>query len=152
MKAILQRVRRADVKIEGTTVGEIEQGLMVLLGVMNGDDVEQADFLAEKTANLRIFEDENGKMNRSLLDVNGGMLIVSNFTLGADARHGRRPSFTDSAKPDIADALYERFIAAVKDTGVAPVQTGEFGADMQVTLQNDGPVTIILDTDVIMKR
>lgn len=152
MKAILQRVRRADVKIEGTTVGEIEQGLMVLLGVMNGDDVEQADFLAEKASNLRIFEDENGKMNRSLLDINGGMLIVSNFTLGADARHGRRPSFTDSAKPDIADALYERFIAAVKDTGVAPVQTGEFGADMQVSLQNDGPVTIILDTDVIMKR
>lgn len=152
MKAILQRVRRADVKIEGTTVGEIEQGLMVLLGVMNGDDVEQADFLAEKAANLRIFEDENAKMNRSLLDINGGMLIVSNFTLGADARHGRRPSFTDSAKPDIADALYERFIAAVKDTGVAPVQTGEFGADMQVSLQNDGPVTIILDTDVIMKR
>lgn len=152
MKAILQRVCRADVEIAGKTVGKIDQGLMVLLGVMDGDDVEQADFLAEKTANLRIFEDENGKMNRSLLDIGGGMLIVSNFTLCADARHGRRPSFTDSAKPDVADSLYERFIAAVKDTGVQLVQTGEFGADMQVTLQNDGPVTIILDTDVIMKR
>lgn len=152
MRAILQRVRHADVTIEGKTVGKIEQGLMVLLGVMKGDDVEQADFLAEKTANLRIFEDDNGKMNRSLLDIGGGMLIVSNFTLGADARHGRRPSFTDSAKPDIADALYERFIAAVKDTGVGLVQTGEFGADMQVSLQNDGPVTILLDTDEIMKR
>lgn len=152
MRAILQRVRHADVTIDGKTVGKIEQGLMVLLGVMKGDDIEQADFLAEKTANLRIFEDDNGKMNRSLLDIGGGMLIVSNFTLGADARHGRRPSFTDSAKPDIADALYERFIAAVKDTGVGLVQTGEFGADMQVSLQNDGPVTILLDTDEIMKR
>lgn len=152
MRAILQRVRHADVTIEGKTVGKIEQGLMVLLGVMKGDDVEQADFLAEKTANLRIFEDDNGKMNRSLLDIGGGMLIVSNFTLGADARHGRRPSFTDSAKPDIANALYERFIAAVNDTGVGLVQTGEFGADMQVSLQNDGPVTILLDTDEIMKR
>ncbi len=152
MKTILQRVRYARVEIEGKTVGEIAQGLMVLLGVLEGDDVEQADFLAEKAANLRIFEDENGKMNRSLLDIGGGMLIVSNFTLCADARHGRRPSFTDSAKPEIANSLYERFIAAVKDTGVRPVETGEFGADMQVTLQNDGPVTIILDTDEIMKR
>ena len=152
MKAILQRVRYGRVEIEGKTVGEIAQGLMVLLGVLEGDDVEQADFLAEKAANLRIFEDENGKMNRSLLDIGGGMLIVSNFTLCADARHGRRPSFTDSAKPEIANSLYERFIAAVKDTGVRPVETGEFGADMQVTLQNDGPVTIILDTDEIMKR
>ncbi|WP_101909559.1 D-aminoacyl-tRNA deacylase [Marasmitruncus massiliensis] len=152
MKAILQRVRRARVEIEGKPVGEIGQGLMVLLGVLEGDGVEQADFLAEKAANLRIFEDENGKMNRSLLDIGGGMLIVSNFTLCADARHGRRPSFTASAKPETANALYERFIAAVKDTGVSPVESGRFGADMQVTLQNDGPVTIILDTDEIMKR
>ncbi len=152
MKAILQRVRRAHVEIEGKTVGEIGQGFMVLLGVLEGDGVEQADFLAEKAANLRIFEDENGKMNRSLLDIGGGMLIVSNFTLCADARHGRRPSFTASAKPETANVLYERFIAAVKDTGVSPVASGRFGADMQVTLQNDGPVTIILDTDEIMKR
>lgn len=152
MKAILQRVRRARVEIEGKPVGEIGQGLMVLLGVLEGDGVEQADFLAEKAANLRIFEDGSGKMNRSLLDIGGGMLIVSNFTLCADARHGRRPSFTASAKPETANALYERFIAAVKDTGVSPVESGRFGADMQVTLQNDGPVTIILDTDEIMKR
>ncbi len=152
MKAILQRVRRARVEIEGKPVGEIGQGLMALLGVLEGDGVEQADFLAEKAANLRIFEDGNGKMNRSLLDIGGGMLIVSNFTLCADARHGRRPSFTASAKPETANALYERFIAAVKDTGVSPVESGRFGADMQVTLQNDGPVTIILDTDEIMKR
>lgn len=152
MKAILQRVRYARVEIAGKAVGEIGQGLMVLLGVLEGDDVEQADFLAEKAANLRIFEDENGKMNRSLLDIGGGMLIVSNFTLCADARHGRRPSFTASAKPETANSLYERFIAAVKDTGVSPVESGSFGADMQVALQNDGPVTIILDTDEIMKR
>ncbi len=147
MKAVLQRVSSAQVEIDGAVQGKIQQGLMVLLGVVDGDGVDEADLLAEKTANLRIFSDENGKMNRSLLDIGGGMLVVSNFTLCADVRHGRRPSFTASAKPETANALYERFIAAVKDTGVKPVESGVFGADMAVTIVNDGPVTLILDTD-----
>lgn len=151
MKAVLQRVASAKVEIGGRTVAEIGKGLMVLLGVVQGDGVDEADFLAEKTANLRIFEDENGKMNQSLLDVRGGMLVVSNFTLCADARHGRRPSFTGAAAPDTANSLYERFVAAAKDTG-APVCTGEFGADMMVSIKNDGPVTILLDTDEIMTQ
>ena len=146
MKAILQRVSFASVKIEGEVTAQIGKGLVVLLGVMGPDDVEEADFLAAKTAGLRIFEDENGKMNRSLLD-----MVVSNFTLCADARHGRRPSFTDAAPPARANALYERFVAAAKDEGVGRVYTGQFGADMLVDIQNDGPVTILLDTDQLMK-
>ena len=114
--------------------------------------MDEADFLAEKTANLRIFEDENGKLNRSLLDIGGGMLVVSNFTLCADARHGRRPSFTNAARPETANSLYERFVAAAKDAGAGLVQTGSFGADMLVSIENDGPVTIILDTNEIMKK
>ena len=149
MKAILQRVSFASVKIEGEVTAQIGKGLVVLLGVMGPDDV--ADFLAAKTAGLRIFEDENGKMNRSLLDISGDLLVVSNFTLCADARHGRRPSFTDAAPPARANALYERFVAAAKDEGVGRVYTGQFGADMLVDIQNDGPVTILLDTDQLMK-
>ena len=152
MKAVLQRVRAASVEIGGERVAEIGKGFAVLLGVMAGDGVDEADFLAAKAAGLRVFEDENGKMNRSLLDVGGGMLVVSNFTLCADARHGRRPSFTDAAPPETANALYERFVAAVKDEGVSPVATGRFGADMLVTIENDGPVTILLDTDDLMKN
>lgn len=152
MKAILQRVRCAKVASDGITTGEIGAGLMVLLGVVEGDDVEQADFLAEKTVNLRIFEDDNGKLNRSLLDMGGGVLVVSNFTLCADARHGRRPSFTGAAKPAVANSLYERYVAALKDEGTASVQTGVFGADMLVSIENDGPVTIIFDTSEMMKK
>ena len=151
MKAVLQRVSSAKVEIDGKTIGKIGKGLMILLGVVQGDGVDEADFLAEKAAGLRIFEDENGKMNQSLLDIQGEMLVVSNFTLCADARHGRRPSFTGAAAPAEAKSLYERFIAASKDTGI-PVQTGEFGADMLVSIENDGPVTIILDTTEIMKQ
>ena len=152
MKAVLQRVKSAKVTIAGETVGEIGQGLAILLGVVDGDGVDEADFLAEKTANLRIFEDENGKLNRSLLDIGGGMLVVSNFTLCADARHGRRPSFTNAARPETANSLYERFVAAAQDAGAGLVQTGSFGADMLVSIENDGPVTIILDTNEIMKK
>lgn len=152
MKAVLQRVSSAKVESEGKTLGEIGEGLLILLGVTHGDGVDEADFLAEKTVNLRIFEDENGKLNRSLLDMGGGILIVSNFTLYADARHGRRPSFTNAASPDMANSLYERYIAAVKDTGAALVQKGSFGADMQVSLVNNGPVTIVLDTAEIMSK
>ena len=151
MKAVLQRVSSAKVEIDGKIIGKIGKGLMILLGVVQGDGVDEADFLAEKAAGLRIFEDENGKMNQSLLDIQGEMLVVSNFTLCADARHGRRPSFTNAAAPAEAKSLYERFIAASKDT-VLPVQTGEFGADMLVSIENDGPVTIILDTTEIMKQ
>ena len=142
MKAVLQRVSSAKVETGGRIAGEIGQGLLILLGVTGKDGVDEADFLAEKSANLRIFEDENGKLNRSLLDVGGGMLVVSNFTLCADARHG----------PEAANSLYERFVAAAKDTGIATVQTGVFRADMQISLVNDGPVTILLDTDEIMKK
>ena len=152
MKAVLQRVSKASVTIDGKIVGEIGQGLMVLLGVTEQDDVEQADFLAAKTAGLRIFSDEKDKMNLSLLDVGGGMLVVSNFTLCADAKKGKRPSYTKAAPPQQANALYQRFIAAVKDEGVVLVQTGEFGADMQVDISNDGPVTILLDTEEIMPK
>lgn len=152
MKAILQRVAHANVEIGGKTVAEIQQGLLVLLGICPTDDVQQADFLAAKTAQLRIFEDDAGKMNRSLLDINGEIIVVSNFTLYADARHGRRPSFIGAARPEQAIPLYERFVAALRDEGVASVQTGEFGAEMKVSLLNDGPVTIILDTDEIMKQ
>lgn len=151
MKAVLQRVSAAKVEIEGKTVAEIGKGLLILLGVAQGDGVDEADFLAEKAANLRIFEDGNGKINKSCLETGGEMLIVSNFTLCADARHGRRPSFTGAAAPELANSLYERFIAAAKDTG-APVQTGSFGADMMVSLVNDGPVTILLNTDEIMTQ
>ena len=125
---------------------------MVLLGVVEQDGVDEADFLAEKAVGLRIFEDENGKINRSLTDVCGGMLIVSNFTLCADTRHGRRPSFSGAAAPEKANSLYERFVAAAKDAGAVLVQTGVFGADMKVSIENDGPVTILLDTDEIMHR
>lgn len=152
MKAVLQRVRSAQVEADGALRGEIGLGMLVLLGVVQGDGVDEADFLAEKIAALRIFEDENGKLNRSVLDIGGGLLVVSNFTLCADTRHGRRPSFTNAASPQEANSLYERFIAAVKDTGVPMVQTGVFGADMQVSLCNDGPVTFILDTDEIMRK
>lgn len=151
MKAVLQRVRSARVTVDDETISEIGQGLLILLGVEQGDDVEQADFLAEKAAALRVFEDGQGKLNRSLVDIEGGMLVVSNFTLCADARHGRRPSFSKAAPAPVADSLYQRFVAAAKDAGVKPVYTGVFGADMQVSLQNDGPVTIFLDTAQIMK-
>ena len=119
---------------------------MILLGVGQGDTTDDADKLLKKIPVLRIFEDENGKMNKNLLDINGSALVVSQFTLYADCTHGRRPSFTDSAPPDIANELYEYFVQGMKNAGVASVQTGKFGADMAVELLNDGPVTIILDS------
>lgn len=146
MKAVIQRVKYANVKIDGEVVGECKKGFMILLGVQNGDTEEDANKLLKKVPVLRIFEDENGKMNKSLLDVNGEALVVSQFTLLADCSHGRRPSFTNSAPPDTANALYEYFVQGMKDAGVASVQTGRFGADMAVELLNDGPVTILLDS------
>lgn len=146
MKAVIQRVKYANVKIDGEVVGECKKGFMILLGVQNSDTEEDANKLLKKVPVLRIFEDENGKMNKSLLDVKGEALVVSQFTLLADCSHGRRPSFTNSAPPDTANALYEYFVQGMKDAGVASVQTGRFGADMAVELLNDGPVTILLDS------
>lgn len=146
MKAVIQRVKYATVKVDNKIIGECKQGFMILLGVIDGDTENDADKLIKKIPVLRIFEDENGKMNKSLLDIDGEILVVSQFTLAADCSHGRRPSFTASAPPDIANELYEYFVGKLKIAGVKSVQTGEFGADMAVELLNDGPVTIVLDS------
>ena len=152
MRALIQRVSHASVTVEGERVGEIEKGLLVLLGVGPQDTEKQADFLAEKCANLRIFTDENDKMNLSLLDIGGEMLVVSQFTLYADCRKGRRPSFVGAASPAEADRLYEYFQQKVREIGVSKVGHGKLGASMQVELLNNGPVTIMLDTDEIMPK
>lgn len=146
MKAVIQRVKYASVKVDNKIIGECKQGFMILLGVIDGDTKEDADKLIKKIPVLRIFEDENGKMNKSLLDIDGEILVVSQFTLAADCSHGRRPSFTASAPPDIANELYDYLVGELKTAGVKSVQTGEFGADMAVELLNDGPVTIVLDS------
>ncbi len=145
MRAVVQRVSHAQVVVEGEVIGAIGRGLLILLGVTQTDTPGQADWLADKIVGLRIFPDDDDKMNRSLLDVNGGMLIVSQFTLYGDCAKGRRPSFVAAAPPETAIPLYERFIEAVKALGV-PVATGRFGAMMQVELLNDGPVTLIVDS------
>ena len=145
MRAVVQRVTRAKVVIDGETAGEIGLGLVVLLGVTHRDTLEQARWLAEKIVGLRIFGDEDGKMNRDVTEAKGSVLIVSQFTLYGDCRKGRRPSFIDAAPPPIAIPLYEAFINGIKLLGV-PVATGQFGADMQVELLNDGPVTLIVDS------
>lgn len=146
MKAVLQRVKYSNVTIDGELAGACKQGFMILLGVQMGDTQEDADKLLKKIPVLRVFEDENGKMNKSMLDIDGEALVVSQFTLLADCSHGRRPSFTNSAPPDEANALYEYFVQGMKDAGVKRVETGRFGADMQVEIMNDGPVTILLDS------
>ncbi len=152
MKAVIQRVSFSNVKVDGEIIGEIENGFMVLLGVMEGDTEQDADLLAKKTAAMRIFEDENGKMNLSLSDTNGACLVISQFTLAADCKKGNRPSFINAAKPDEANRLYEYFMQKLKDNGVDKVESGSFGADMKVTLLNDGPVTIILDSEIIKPK
>ena len=148
MRALLQRVTASAVRIDGETVGEIGQGLNILLCVMDGDTAAEAELLAAKCAKMRIFEDEDGKMNRSVLDVGGGVLAISQFTLGADCRKGNRPSFTLSAPPDTANALYAHFCECLRKNGVQRVETGVFAADMQVEIHNDGPVTIWLDSEI----
>ena len=145
MRAVVTRVREASVTIEGRVNGAIGQGFLVLLGVGPGDTEAVCDKLAEKICNLRVFEDENGRMNRSLEQVGGAILVVSQFTLYADT-FSRRPGFTGAAKPELAIPLYERFLERCRERGF-PVRHGEFGADMQVASVNDGPVTILLDTD-----
>jgi D-tyrosyl-tRNA(Tyr) deacylase len=145
MRAVVQRVARASVTVDGNTVGQIGQGLMILLGVTHGDGEEQARWLAHKIAGLRIFDDEEGKMNRSLLDVGGSALVVSQFTLYGNCRKGKRPSFTGAAQPEIAERLYERFVSLLGEAGVDQVESGIFGARMRVEIHNDGPVTLILE-------
>ena len=151
MKLVIQRCERADVKVDGKTVGEIGKGFNVLLGVVEGDTDEQAALLAGKIARLRVFEDENGKMNLSVNDVGGEILTISQFTLCADCKKGNRPSFTLSAAPDEANRLYELFCSELSANGVRNVEKGIFGADMAVDIANDGPVTIMLDTDIWRK-
>ena len=145
MRVVIQRVSEASVTVDQQTVGAIGQGLMVLLGVAQGDTSQEAKSLAEKTAGLRIFEDDAGKMNRSVEEIGGSLLVVSQFTLLGDCRKGRRPGFTDAAPPELADQLYEEYVAALRSRGVN-VATGVFRADMQVALVNDGPVTMLLDS------
>lgn len=152
MKAVIQRVTRASVTVENEVVGKIGKGFLVLLGVMDGDTEAQMKLLAKKVAEIRIFEDENQKMNLSLNQVDGSVLVVSQFTLCADISHGRRPSFIPSAKPDVANDLYEKFCEELKIYGISDVQKGVFGADMAVELLNDGPVTIIMNTDEWEKK
>ena len=144
MKVVLQRVRRASVQVEGELRAEIGHGALVLLGVADDDDAAGAERLAGKVARLRVFENEDGRFDRSLLDVGGAALVVSQFTLLADTSKGNRPSFTAAAHPEQAEPVYERFSAALRSLGV-PVETGVFGVRMQVELVNDGPVTILLD-------
>jgi len=146
MKAILQRVSKANVKVENEIIGEISAGLVVLLGIGQKDTEKDAEFLADKIINLRIFEDKNGKMNESLIDVNGELLVVSQFTLMGDCRKGRRPSFVKAAPHDMANKLYQYFICLTKAKGIK-TETGRFQALMDVSLINNGPVTIMLDTE-----
>ncbi len=151
MKAVLQRVTHAQVVVDNELVSKIENGFLVLLGVTNDDTKEDADVLSKKIANLRVFEDENGKMNLSLIDTCGSVLVVSQFTLLADCKKGRRPSFVNAGAPDIADELYEYFCKRIKSDGIENVKKGIFGADMKVSLLNDGPVTILLDSKELIR-
>lgn len=144
MKVLIQRVKKASVKVEGKEIGKIEKGILVFVGITHTDTKKEADYLAKKITNLRIFEDEVGKMNLSLKDVNGKLLIVSQFTLYGDCLNGNRPSFSEAAKPDMAKELYEYFCLKCIETGIE-VQKGIFGADMKVELINDGPVTLIME-------
>ncbi|MEP0762672.1 MAG: D-tyrosyl-tRNA(Tyr) deacylase [Chloroflexota bacterium] len=149
MRAVLQRVRSGAVRVDGEIVGAIDHGFVILVGVGHSDGKAQAQWLARKIAGLRVFEDADGKFNLSLLDVGGGCLVVSQFTLYADARKGRRPSFTDAAPPEVAEPLIARFADMLRQAGVQRVAMGVFGARMQVEIHNDGPVTIWLDTDAL---
>lgn len=145
MRAVVQRVTNADVKIDGRVNGKIDDGLLVLLGVGNGDTEEDMKYIADKIIKLRIFSDENDKMNLSLEDVGGSMLVISQFTLYGDCSHGRRPYFGNAMEPVSANEMYEKFVAYIREQGIY-TETGEFGADMKVSLTNDGPVTIILES------
>ncbi len=152
MKAVIQRVESASVSVEGKIAGACEKGFMLLFGAAKGDTEADAELLARKTANLRVFCDENGKMNKSVLDIGGGILAISQFTLCADVKKGNRPSFTEALEPQKAEELYDFFCKKLKAEGVNRVEKGIFGADMKVSLVNDGPVTIIFDTEIWRKN
>ncbi len=152
MRAVIQRVECADVSVEGKIVGSCKEGFLVLFCAMRGDSEEEARLLAAKTANLRIFCDEDDKMNRSLLDIDGQVLCISQFTLGADTKKGNRPSFINAMPPETATQLYDLYCNELISLGIKKVDKGIFGADMKVSLINDGPVTITLDTDIWRKR
>ena len=152
MIALVQRAQQACVKVDGKTVGEIEKGICVFVGVFADDSEKECDYLAKKIANLRIFRDENDKMNLSLLNIEGGALVISNFTLCADARKGTRPSYDKAMRPEGANDLYEKFCKKLLENGVKKVEKGVFGADMKVSVMNDGPVSILLDTEKIMPK
>lgn len=148
MKALIQRVILGKVEVDEKIIGEIRHGLVILLGITISDTVEDLDYLIAKCANLRVFDDEDGKMNYSLFDIDGEALVISQFTLCADSKRGRRPSYTSAARPEEAIPLYELFIKKLKDCGVRKVESGKFGADMQVSLVNDGPVTLMIDSEL----
>ena len=152
MKAVIQRVKEASVSVDGKVVGECKQGYMILLGAADGDTLEDVEILARKTANLRVFCDENDKMNKSILDIDGEILAISQFTLCADVKKGNRPSFINALEPVKAEEYYDLFCLKLLENGVKKVSKGIFGADMQVSLINDGPVTIIYDTEIWRKN
>lgn len=152
MKAVIQRVKEASVSVDGKVVGECKQGYMILLGAAEGDTLEDVEVLARKTANLRVFCDENDKMNKSILDIDGEILAISQFTLCADVKKGNRPSFINALEPVKAEEYYDLFCLKLLENGVKKVSKGIFGADMQVSLINDGPVTIIYDTEIWRKN
>ena len=147
MRALIQRVCRATVRVEEQVVGQIDRGLLILLGISDTDGLSDMEYVAEKCVNLRIFEDDQGKMNRSLLDTGGQVLVVSQFTLHADTRKGRRPSFNRAALPDIANSIYEQFVQRLRTFGIH-TETGVFGAYMQVEIHNTGPVTLMIDSEI----
>ncbi|RUT78826.1 D-aminoacyl-tRNA deacylase [Ancylomarina longa] len=146
MRIVIQRVSQASVKVDSVIVGRIEQGLMVLVGIENADTLEDAEWLSKKICNLRIFDDEEGVMNKSLVDIDGNILAISQFTLQAKTKKGNRPSYIPAAKPDVAIPLYNSFVSCLEKEAGKKVQTGKFGAEMKVSLINDGPVTIIIDS------
>lgn len=152
MRAVIQRVKSAQVDIDGKTVGSIAQGFMILFCALDGDAKADMQLLARKTANLRVFEDEAGKMNKSIIDIGGEILCISQFTLAADTKKGNRPSFINAMNPQTASEYYDDFCENLRQYGVKTVEKGQFGADMQVSLINDGPVTIIFDTDIWNKK
>ncbi len=148
MKALIQRVKKASVSVDGKTVGSCKTGFMILFCAVDGDEYEDIALLARKTVNLRVFRDENDKMNKSVLDIGGEILCVSQFTLAADTKKGNRPSFIKAMAPDTASKYYDDYCGALKKLGVKKVEKGIFGADMEVSILNDGPVTVMLDTDI----
>ncbi|NLM74937.1 MAG: D-tyrosyl-tRNA(Tyr) deacylase [Clostridiaceae bacterium] len=146
MRAVVQRVKKAEVRVEGRVTGKIDNGLLIFLGVGQDDDMKDLEYLADKIMNLRIFEDNNGKMNLSVLDTDGSVLVVSQFTLYGDCRKGRRPSYSNAASPDMAEKYYEEFIEYIRSKYNIKVETGKFQAMMEVDLVNDGPVTMLIDS------